>query len=99
MTAIKSDPTLLAEVRKFGEFNTNACYQRGSCTISGDLIGDFVSFPRRTIRYILLGLKKLLLGSLDPWLCCSCGNCSATCARQKELGEPMLTLQRYITAN
>jgi heterodisulfide reductase subunit C len=58
MTTIKSDPTLLAEVRKYGKFDTNACYQRGSCTVTCDLTTDAASFPRRTIQYILLSLKK-----------------------------------------
>ncbi|NQT79056.1 MAG: 4Fe-4S dicluster domain-containing protein [Candidatus Aminicenantes bacterium] len=98
MEKIKSDPTLLAEVRKYGEFDTNACYQCGSCTVTCDLTSDFASFPRRTIRYILLGLKKLLLGSLDPWLCYYCGDCSTACPRETEPGEAMMTLRRYLTA-
>jgi ferredoxin len=98
MTTIKSDPTLLAEVRKYGDFDTNACYQCGSCTVICDLASDSASFPRRTLRYILFGLKKLLLGSLDPWLCYFCGDCSTTCPRETEPGEAMMTLRRYLTA-
>ncbi len=98
MTTIKSDPTLLAEVRKYGNFDTNACYQCGSCTVICDLASDSASFPRRTLRYILFGLKKLLLGSLDPWLCYFCGDCSTTCPRETEPGEAMMTLRRYLTA-
>jgi len=98
MMKIKSDPTLLAEVRKYGNFDTNACYQCGSCTVVCNLANDFASFPRRTIRYILFGLKKLLLGSLDPWLCYYCGDCSTTCPRETEPGEAMMTLRRYLTA-
>ena len=98
MMKIKSDPTLLAEVRKYGEFDTNACYQCGSCTVVCNLANDFASFPRRTIRYILFGLKKLVLGSLDPWLCYYCGDCSTTCPRETEPGEAMMTLRRYLTA-
>ena len=98
MMKIKSDPTLLAEVRKYGDFDTSACYQCGSCTVICDLASDSASFPRRTIRYILFGLKKLLLGSLDPWLCYFCGDCSTTCPRETEPGEAMMTLRRYLTA-
>ena len=95
---VKSDPNLLNEVRKYGEFDTNACYQCGSCTVTCDLTSDFASFPRRTIRYVLFGLKKLILGSLEPWLCYYCGDCSTTCPRETDPGEAMMTLRRYLTA-
>ncbi len=98
MTTIKSDPTLLAEVRKYGKFDTNACYQCGSCTVTCDLTTDSASFPRRTIRYVLFGLKKKILGSLEPWLCYYCGDCSTTCPREADPGEAMMTLRRYLTA-
>lgn len=97
MVKVKNDPTLLTEIRKYGEFDTNACFQCGSCTITCDLTEDSASFPRRIVRYALLGLKKLLLSSLEPWLCYYCGDCSVTCPRQTEPGEAMMTLRRYLT--
>lgn len=98
MTNVKSDPSLLKEVRKYGHFDVNACYQCGSCTVSCDLTKDSASFPRRTMRYVLLGLKGLLRGSLEPWLCYYCGDCSTACPRETEPGEAMMTLRRYLTA-
>jgi ferredoxin len=98
MMKIKSDPTLLAEVRKYGKFDTNACFHCGTCTVTCDLTNDSASFPRRIVRYALLGLRKPLLGSLEPWLCYYCGDCSITCPRQTEPGEAMMTLRRYLTA-
>lgn len=97
MMKTKSDPTLLAEVRKYGNFDTNACLQCGSCTVSCDLTKDNASFPRRTMRYVLFGLKDKLLSSLEPWLCYYCGDCSAACPRETEPGEAMMTLRRYLT--
>ncbi len=94
----QSDPTLVAEIRKYGNFDTNACLQCGSCTAVCDLNNDIAAFPRRTIRYALLGLKEPLLRSLDPWLCYYCGDCSTTCPRETEPGEAMMTLRRYLTA-
>jgi len=94
----QSDPTLLAEIRKYGKFDTNACLQCGSCTAVCDLNDDIASFPRRTIRYALLGLKEPLLRSLDPWLCYYCGDCSTSCPRETDPGEAMMTLRRYLTA-
>ncbi len=98
MKSLKIDPTLLADVRKYGKFDTNACYQCGSCTLSCDLTNDSVSFPRKIIRYALMGLRRPLQGSLEPWLCYYCGDCSTTCPRETEPGEAMMTLRRYLTA-
>jgi len=98
MMNIKSDPSLLAEVRKFGKFDPNACYQCGSCTVTCDLTKDSASFPRRIMRYTTFGLRKLLKSSLEPWLCYYCGDCSTACPRETEPGEAMMILRRYLTA-
>ncbi len=97
MMKIKSDPTLVNDVRKYGNFDPNACFQCGSCTVTCDLTSDSASFPRRTMRYILFGLRDKLLGSLEPWLCYYCGDCSTSCPRETEPGEAMMTLRRYLT--
>src|SRR5271169_6026539 len=60
---IHSDPTLLAEIRRYGRFDTAGCYQCGSCTLSCDLVENSVTFPRRSIRYALLGLRAPLVAS------------------------------------
>ena len=98
MMKIKSDPSLLAEVRHYGKFDTNACLQCGSCTITCNLTNTIASFPRRTVRYALLGLRGPLRSSLEPWLCYYCGDCSVSCPRQTEPGEAMMTLRRFLTA-
>ncbi len=95
---IKSDPTLVAEVRKYGKFDTNACYQCGSCTVTCNLVKNSASFPRRVMRSTMMGLKKLVRSSLDPWLCYYCGDCSLVCPRQTDPGEAMMTLRRFLTA-
>ena len=90
--SIHSDPTLLADIRHYGKFDTTGCYQCGSCTISCELVTDFVSFPRKMIRYALLGLRGLLVESLEPWVCHDCGDCSLICPRQAEPRISMMTL-------
>jgi len=96
---IKSDPTLMTEIRKYGKFNTNACLQCGSCTVVCALTNNSTAtFPRRPIQYALMGLKDLLKRGLEPWLCYYCGDCSTTCPRQTEPGEAMMTFRRYLTA-
>lgn len=93
-----SDPTLLSELRRYGKFDPTGCYQCGSCTISCDLVDDAVSFPRRSIRYALLGLRGPLTQSLEPWVCHDCGDCSIVCPRQSEPRISMITLRRFLCA-
>jgi len=95
---IQADPTLLADIRLYGKFDTTGCYQCGSCTISCDLVENSVTFPRKSIRYALLGLRAPLLGSLEPWVCHDCGDCSIVCPRQAEPRISMLTLRRFLSA-
>lgn len=93
-----SDPTLLAEIRRYGKFDPTGCYQCGSCTLSCDLVENSTTFPRRSIRYALLGLRQPLLASLDPWVCHDCGDCSIVCPRQSEPRISMITLRRFLSA-
>ncbi|MGA8344519.1 MAG: 4Fe-4S dicluster domain-containing protein, partial [Candidatus Sulfotelmatobacter sp.] len=93
---VQSDPTLLAEIRRYGKFDPTGCYQCGSCTISCDLVEDSVTFPRRSIRFALLGLRQPLLENLDPWVCHDCGDCSIACPRQSEPRISMQTLRRFL---
>jgi len=95
---VRSDPTLLAEIRRYGTFDGAACYQCGSCTLSCDLVDGEATFPRRSIRYGLLGLRDPLLASLDPWICHDCGDCSTICPRHAEPRISMVTLRRFLSA-
>jgi len=97
-SAVASDPTLLAELRRYGKFDSAACYQCGSCTISCELVTDFVSFPRRLIRYGLVGLRGPLVRSLEPWICHDCGDCSVVCPRRADPRASMMTLRRFLKA-
>jgi len=97
-TAILSDPTLLADIRRYGKFDTSGCYQCGSCTLSCELVGNHVTFPRRTLRYALLGLSSPLVAGLEPWVCQDCGDCSLLCPRQAEPRISMMTVRRFLTA-
>ena len=92
------DPTLLAEVRRYGKFDVKGCFNCGSCTLSCDLAGDHASFPRRSTRHVLMGLRQVLNQGLDPWICHDCGDCSTVCPRQTEPREAMMTLRRYLAS-
>jgi quinone-modifying oxidoreductase, subunit QmoC len=95
---VQSDPTLLAEIRRYGKFDPTGCYQCGSCTITCDQAVGIVTFPRRIIRYALLGLRQPLVASLEPWVCHDCGDCSIACPRQSEPAIAMMTLRRFLSA-
>jgi nitrate reductase gamma subunit/ferredoxin len=94
------DPGLLKEVRRYGEFDTNACLNCGGCTITCSLATEETPIsPRASLQYVRTGLRGRLLRSLDPWLCYYCGDCSTSCPRQADPGETMMTLRRFFTAN
>jgi len=95
---VQSDPTLLADIRRYGKFDPTGCYQCGSCTLTCDLVAGSVTFPRRSLRFALLGLRQPLLENLDPWVCHDCGDCSLACPRQSEPRISMLTLRRFLSA-
>ncbi|MBN1625543.1 MAG: 4Fe-4S dicluster domain-containing protein, partial [Deltaproteobacteria bacterium] len=92
------DSTLLSDVRKFGTFDATGCFNCGTCTLSCDLAGDNVSFPRRSMRQVLMGQRQLVQESLDPWICHDCGDCSRVCPRQTEPRDSMMTLRRYLAS-
>src|SRR5574342_557744 len=92
------DPHLLGEVRKYGPFDANGCFNCGTCTLSCELATGSVAFPRRLMQYVLLGLDGQLLAGLEPWLCQDCGDCSKMCPRDAAPRVSMATLRRYLAA-
>ncbi len=98
MNYFQSDLDLLAEVRKYGKFDVTGCFNCGSCTLSCELANDQASFPRKSVRHVVMGLKGLLHESLEPWVCHDCGDCSVACPRQTKPQESMMTLRRYLAS-
>lgn len=92
------NPDLHKEIAAFGSEDITCCINCGNCTAVCSLSGGDAAFPRKTIRYIQLGMKDRLLASPDPWLCYYCGECSATCPQQANPGEIMMTTRRWMTA-
>ncbi len=92
------NPGFSDELKKYGAFDLNACYNCGNCTAVCTLSDEENSFPRKMIRYSVLGLKDEIEVSLDPWLCYYCGECSTTCPREADPGELMMSLRRWLTA-
>ncbi len=94
---IRVDPSILPEVRKYGDFDDSGCFNCGSCTVSCSLSKEGPSFPRRSMRYVIHGLRDKLRSGLEPWLCYYCGDCAAACPQEAEPGESMMTLRRWLT--
>jgi len=96
--AYRIDPHLLRDVREYGPFDANGCFNCGSCTLACDLTAFPAAYPRRSIQYAVVGLAGPLRESLDPWLCQDCGDCSTACPRDAQPRESMATLRRYLMA-
>ena len=92
------NPDLHREIAAFGCDEITRCINCGNCTAVCSLSGNGAVFPRKTIRYIQLGLKDRLVASIEPWLCYYCGECSETCPQQANPGEIMMTMRRWLTA-
>ncbi len=91
------DPRIAEEMKKLGAFDLNACYSCGHCSALCPLCESDVSFPRRMIRYSMLGLEDRILASPEPWMCYYCGECSETCPRQADPGSLMMATRRFVT--
>jgi quinone-modifying oxidoreductase, subunit QmoC len=95
--SIRVDPKFYDEVAQFGAEDLHKCINCGNCTAVCALSKDNTVFPRKTIRYLQLGLKEKLLESPEPWLCYYCGECSETCPREANPGEIMMSARRWLT--
>jgi len=93
------EPKFAEEISKYGADHFTACYDCGNCSSVCSLSGEDNSFPRKVIRFGLLGLKDDLESSVDPWLCYYCGECSETCPRNADPAQLMMAARRYLTAS
>ncbi len=89
------NPEFINKIKKLGAFDINACYSCGNCTAICPLSNEDYSFPRRMIRYSMLGLEEKIVKSPDIWLCYYCGECSETCPREADPGALMMALRRF----
>ncbi|MBU8921625.1 MAG: 4Fe-4S dicluster domain-containing protein [Bacteroidales bacterium] len=91
----KVDRNIRKKVKELGAFDMEACYSCGNCSAICPLSEGDVSFPRKMIRYSLLGLQEKLVSSPEPWFCYYCGECSDTCPREADPGGLMMALRRF----
>jgi len=94
----KIDPFFANEIKKYGATDFVACFNCGNCTAVCTLSDKSANFPRAIVRLGVLGLKKEILASTEPWLCYACGECSDTCPRQAGPGQYMAAIRRFSIA-
>lgn len=92
------NPKFGKDLKKYGGFNFNACYNCGNCTAVCSLSTNESAFPRELVRLSVVGLEDELATTLKPWECYYCGECSTLCPQEADPGELMMTLRRWLTA-
>jgi hypothetical protein len=95
---VRVNPKLIEDLELYGAHDVAKCYQCGNCTAACHLSKESCVFPRRSIRFLQMGLEQPLKSALDPWLCYYCGACSDQCPRGAEPGETMMGVRRWLTA-
>jgi ferredoxin len=96
--AIRANPRLVEDLEKYGAQDVHKCYHCGNCSAACPFSREPFLFPRKSMRYLQMGLEKKLQGNLEPWLCYYCGECSEQCPREAEPGETMMSMRRWLTA-
>ena len=74
--AIRANPRLVEELELYGAEDVSKCYHCGNCSAVCPFSREPFLFPRKSMRYLQMGLEKKLQGTLEPWLCYYCGECS-----------------------
>ena len=90
-------PDLIDEIKELGAFDVSACYSCGSCTALCPLSEENHEFPRKLIRYAMIGDERKILTSTEPWLCYYCGECTRSCPRGADPAGFMMATRRYLT--
>jgi quinone-modifying oxidoreductase, subunit QmoC len=96
--AVRVNPRLVDDLERYGAEDVAKCYHCGQCSAVCPFSREPFLFPRRSMRFLQLGLEERLRGTLEPWLCYYCGECSEQCPRGAEPGETMMSMRRWLTA-
>lgn len=96
--AVLANPRLIGELEKYGAEHVVKCYHCGNCSATCPFSREPFLFPRKSMRYLQMGLEEKLKGNLEPWLCYYCGECSEQCPREAEPGETMMSMRRWLTS-
>src|SRR5512143_898435 len=90
------NPRLVDDLERYGAQDVVNCYQCGNCSAACPFSEGPFTFPRRSMKFLQLGLEDRLRGTLEPWLCYYCGECSEQCPRGAEPGATMMSMRRRL---
>jgi len=96
--AIRVNPEYIDVLDSFGAEDVKLCYQCGDCSTVCPHADDLYKFPRKSMRFLQMGLEQKISTTLEPWLCYYCGQCSEQCPRDADPGETMMSLRRWLIA-
>jgi ferredoxin len=94
--AVMANPRLIGVLERYGAEDVTKCYHCGNCSATCPFSQEPFLFPRKSMRYLQMGLEERLKGNLEPWLCYYCGECTEQCPRGAEPGETMMSMRRWL---
>lgn len=94
--AVRVNPGLIDELEPYGAQDVKKCYHCGNCSATCPFSKEPHIIPRKSMRYLQMGLEERLKGTVEPWLCYYCGQCSEQCPREAQPGETMMSMRRWL---
>jgi len=105
LTIIISDKTydnkFVEKVEEISGENFHKCMQCGTCSGVCPMSDHSDYTPRKLVIMTHLGLRDIVCGANNPWVCATCNSCTVRCPRGIELPKVMeairqLTLRQNI---
>ncbi len=97
--AVRVNPKFIDELEYYGAQDVIKCYHCGNCSAVCPHSDEVFVFPRRSMRFLQMGLQAKLERAIEPWLCYYCGQCSEQCPLGAEPGETMMSLRRWLISH
>jgi len=95
MTAIQIKPDLdfVNDIQVAGGPSAKTCQQCATCSVMCPLAPEEHPYPRKEMVWAAWGMKDMLMGDPDIWLCHQCGDCATNCTRGSSPSDVMSGLR------